>query len=247
CDDRALIGREFYLMRRLPGVAAGHLLVRDQSLGDDARERLVERLGEELARLHQVEPPHAKLDFLPGPALSPAHGRIAEYRGYLDVLPEAQPVIEWGLRWLERKAPESRDVVLCHGDYRTGNYLVHDGALSGILDWEFARWCDPLEDIGWFCARCWRFGRFEREAGGMGSREAFYRGYERVAGRCVERELVPYWEVMAAVRWAILAIQQGRRHTSGEEPSLELALTGRRVPEMELDILMQIDAIDGRS
>ena len=77
----------------------------------------------------------------------------------------------------------------------------------------------------------------------MGSREAFYRGYERISGKTINRALIPYWEVMATVRWAVIALQQGHRHTSGEETSLELALTGRMVPEMELDILMQIENV----
>ncbi|MDX1515175.1 MAG: phosphotransferase, partial [Gammaproteobacteria bacterium] len=115
--------------------------------------------------------------------------------------------------------------------------------LTGILDWEFAAWSDFHEDIGWFCARCWRFGRYDREAGGMGSREAFYRGYERASGAEIDREAVYYWEVMAAVRWAVIALQQAERHLSGEEDSLELALTGRMVPEMEIDMLLQIDEL----
>lgn len=245
CTDESHIGRAFYIMRRLPGEAAAHRLVRDSRF-DTVREPLVERLGEELARLHAIAPPHPALAGLPQPPLSPAHARIQEYRGYLDALPDPQPTIEWGLRWLERKAPVSDDVVLCHCDYRTGNYLVDQGELSGILDWEFASWSDPLEDLGWFCARCWRFGKWSQEAGGMASREAFYRGYERISGKTVNRELVPYWEIMATVRWAVIALQQGYRHTSGEESSLELALTGRMVPEMELDILVQVEAMKGK-
>jgi len=42
---------------------------------------------------------------------------------------------------------------------------------------------------------------------------------------------------MATLRWAVIALQQGQRHLSGEEPSLELALTARMLPELELDIL----------
>jgi len=244
CADDSPIGRPFYVMRRLPGEARAHRLVRDPGL-DAVRESLVERLGEELARLHAIEPPHPALEGLPQAPLSPAHARIQEYRGYLDKLQDPQPVLEWGLRWLERKAPASDEVVLCHCDYRTGNYLVEGGELSGILDWEFASWSDPLEDIAWFCARCWRFGQWNQEAGGMGSREAFYKGYERVSGKPVNRKLIPYWETMATVRWAIIALQQGERHTSGEESSLELALTGRMVPEMELDLLMQLEALKG--
>ena len=38
---------------------------------------------------------------------------------------------------------------------------------------------------------------------------------------------------MAHLRWAVIALEQGHRHVSGRELSLELALTGRMVPELE--------------
>ena len=83
-----------------------------------------------------------------------------------------------------------------------------------------------------------RFGQTAREAGGIAGREPFYRGYERVAGRPIDRDAVAYWEVMAHLRWAVIALQQGERFISGGEPSLELALTGRLIPtELELEIL----------
>ncbi len=75
----------------------------------------------------------------------------------------------------------------------------------------------------------------------MGSRESFYRGYQQASGREIDPAVVYYWEVMAHVRWAVLALQQGMRHLSGEQPSLELALTGRRPAELELDILLMTD------
>jgi aminoglycoside phosphotransferase (APT) family kinase protein len=115
--------------------------------------------------------------------------------------------------------------------------MVDEHGLTGILDWEFAGWSDPLEDIGWFCAKCWRFGARDREAGGIGEREDFYRGYETVSGCRIDRDLVRYWEVMAHAAWAIIAIQQAQRHVSGEEKSLILALTGHIVPELEYELL----------
>lgn len=245
CEDPSVIGRTFFVMRRVPGVAAGHKLVRDPGL-ETAREALLERLGEELARLHAIRPGVPGLEFLPECGYAPALNRVSLYRRYLDLLSAPQPALEWCLNWLERSQPENGDVVLCHSDFRTGNYMVDNGKLTGILDWEFAAWSDFHEDIGWFCARCWRFGRNDREAGGMGSRQAFYRGYERTSGVSIDHDAVAYWEVMAAVRWAVIALQQAERHLSGEEESLELALTGRLVPEMELDALMQIDSIAGR-
>lgn len=236
CEDREVIGRQFFVMRRIAGTAAGHLLVKDGKYGGD-RVQLAERLGEELARIHSIRPPRADLGFLPTHDEAPALHSVQRFRAYLDGHHTPHPALEWGLRWLERKAPARGDYVLCHRDFRTGNYMVDEHGLTGILDWEFAGWSDPLEDIGWFCARCWRFGAIEREAGGIGAREDFYRGYERVSGKPLDRDLVTYWEVMAHMNWAIIAIQQAERHVSGEESSLLLALTGHIVPELEYEIL----------
>ena len=242
CADDAVLGRPFYIMRRVPGSAAGHRLVRDEGLDGDA---LAEALGAELARLHRVRPPFPGLDFLEQPDLPAALFRVQTYRTWLDDLPHPRPALEWALRWLERNAPEDETLVLCHGDFRTGNYMVDDGRITAILDWEFAAWSHPDEDLGWFCARCWRFGRDDREAGGIGTREALFRGYQEEAGIGVDRDRVLYFEVLATVRWAVLALQQGQRHLSGAQRSLELALTGRMVPELELDALEQVERILG--
>lgn len=239
--DRALIGRPFFIMRRIAGTAAGHLLVKDERYGGD-RVQLAERLGRELARIHSVRPPQPALDFLPWYEEAPALHLVASHRAFLDAHHTAHPALEWGLRWLERHAPARGEFGLCHRDFRTGNYMVDEAGLTGVLDWEFAGWSDPLEDIGWFCARCWRFGRVDQEAGGIGAREDFYRGYEAESGRTIDRTQVRYWEVMAHMTWAIIAVQQGERHVSGEEDSLLLALTGHIVPELEWEILNMTEA-----
>ncbi|NML15602.1 phosphotransferase family protein [Azohydromonas sp. G-1-1-14] len=236
CQDRAVFGRPFFVMRRVEGTAAAHRIVKDPALGGD-RVRLAEQLGRELARIHSIRPPRPDLAFLPVPELPPAAWLIDRARRWLDGHELPHPVMEWGLRWLERHAPAPGELNLCHRDYRSGNYMVDGQGLTGILDWEFAGWSDPLEDIGWFCAKCWRFGRNEREAGGIGAREDFYRGYEAESGRAIAREQVRYWEVMAHMNWALISIQQAQRHVSGEESSLLLALTAHITPELEWEIL----------
>jgi aminoglycoside phosphotransferase (APT) family kinase protein len=236
CTDKAIIGRPFYVMKRVSGTAAGHLLVRDDRWKGD-RVALATRLGRELARIHTIRPPRDDLGFLPLPKQAPALEAIAGYRGWLDTYREPRPALEWGLRWLERQAPAAGELVLTHRDFRTGNYMVDEQGLTGILDWEFAGWGDRHEDIGWFCARCWRFGANEREAGGIGARHDFIAGYEAESGAKVDPAQVRYWEAMAHARWATIAIQQGERHVSGAEPSLDLALTGRRVAELEFQLM----------
>ena len=245
CGDSQILGTPFYLMRHLPGVALGHQVVADTSLGGD-REALAGRLGEELAKIHRITPPEPGLEFLDQPSPDPARHAIKSYRVFLDRLGRPHPGLEWGLRWCEAHAPPAGEpggeprgeIVLTHQDFRSGNYLVDDHGLTAVLDWEFAAWGDPISDLGWFCAKCWRYGRPDLEAGGIAARAPFYRGYERASGRKIEPEAVAYWEIMAHLRWAVIALQQGARTISGGEVSLELALTGRLTPpELELEIL----------
>jgi aminoglycoside phosphotransferase (APT) family kinase protein len=236
CEDSDLIGRPFFVMRHIGGIAAAHVIVKDPRYGGN-RVELTERLGRELARVHSIRPPQASLAFLQSYDGPPALHLIDRFRTFLDAHHTPHPALEWGLRWLERRAPARGDIVLAHRDFRTGNYMVDEKGLTGILDWEFAGWSDPLEDIGWFCAKCWRFGRDAQDAGGIGAREDFYRGYEQESGRCVDRHQVRYWEVMAHINWAVISIQQAERHVSGEESSLLLALTAHVTPELEWEVL----------
>ncbi|WP_235829977.1 phosphotransferase family protein [Algihabitans albus] len=237
CEDPDILGKTFQVMRKVEGVALGTKVVKDPRLGGD-RAGLAERLGRELARIHSVLPPHPGLEFLGAAPADPALADVAQLRAYVDALGEPRPVLEWGLRWAElHPPPPPEKLTLVHGDFRTGNYMVDETGLTAILDWEFAAWGDPARDLGWFCAACWRFGRNDLEAGGIAPRAAFYRGYEAESGRRIEAERVAYWEVMAHIRWDVIALQQGQRHLSGAERSLDLALTGRRAAELDLAIL----------
>lgn len=233
CDDDAITGRRFFIMERLPGIAAGHRVTRDRTLVPDPA-RLARELAANLARLHGIRPPQPALAFLD---TMHARDNLAHYRRYLDSHPEAHPVLEWGLRWCELNAPANEETTFIHRDYRTGNYLVHEGGLAGVLDWEFAAFGNPLEDVGWLCARCWRFARPDVVMGGVAPLEDFLPEYERHSGRRVTADDLRYWQVMAHVRWAIIALQQTQRHLSGIEPSLELALTGHILGDLELEIL----------
>lgn len=236
CSDVGLIGRPFYVMRRVTGEARGVRLVRDPAVIRNG-PAIVRQVAREMAKLHAIRPPHSELAFLPLPEPDPARARIALYRRWLDDLDAAEPVIEYALRRLELEPPPQQQTVLVHGDLRTGNIMIDGAALSAILDWEFAAWSDPHEDLAWFCARYWRFGADQREAGGLAARDVLVQAYEEASGRPVDRKALAYWEVMANVRWAVIALQQAERHRSGAERSLELALTGYVVPVLERDIL----------
>src|SRR5262249_10885128 len=182
----------------------------------------------------------ADLWSLAPPDASRPAAQIAGFRAYLD-RPNPRPVLEWATHWLETHIPAPLPPVLCHRDFRTGNYMLDGPELTGILDWEFAGWGDPDEDIGWFCCQGWRFARFDREAGGITRREAFYAAYEASSGRRLEPERIRFWEVLANVRWAIIALQQSDRVLLGGAHDLSTAIIGRRAGECELELLALLD------
>ena len=236
CEDMDVMGRVFYVMRLIEGIGLGPKIVKDLKPGGDC-ETLAKQLGQELARIHSIRPPQDGLDFLPMSDSHPALDVIAGLRQYLDTLGEDRPMLEWGLRWAELNLPPNPEITLVHQDFRTGNYLVDENGLSAILDWEFSGWGDPMSDLGWFCAKCWRFSRPDLEAGGIASRRIFYDAYETSSGRSIDQQAVTFWEVVAHIRWGVIALQQAHRHLSGGQQSLELALSGRLLPELEFEVL----------
>ncbi len=243
CADPAVLGKPFYLMARVEGEARGARLVKDPVVAARGPE-LAAELGRVLARIHGLRPPLSDLPFLATHA-DPLAARIAELRGHLDRLGEPQPVLEWGLRRLERARPGSGEITLVHADFRTGNLMLREGRLVAVLDWEFACLSDPLEDLGWMLAKCWRFGAVERECGGLGPREPFLSAYEAASGRRVDRRAVRWFELLATLRWAVVALLQAERHSSGRERSLELALTAHIVPQLEADVLDYAALLEG--
>jgi len=229
----------WFVMRHVDGVAAGHRLTRAGAVADPGA--LVRELGANLARLHAIDASTDALGFLGARPTAPTRTLLDSYRAYLDGWRarhgHAWPALEWGLHWWERRAPADERVVLVHRDYRVGNLMVDDGRLTGTLDWEFADWGNPLEDIGWFFAPCWRFAGPGNVAGGLTGAAPFLDGYNDVAGTTYTEADTRDWQALAQLRWAIIALQQCERHQVGGERSLELALTGRLLPGLERDLL----------
>jgi aminoglycoside phosphotransferase (APT) family kinase protein len=243
CADRAVIGAPFAVQRLIRGTAQGRRIVRDPHL-DRHGPDLARQLGGQLARIHAIRPPRDDLAFLPMPEPDAVSAAVAELRRAIDKSTVARPALEYVLVWLLDNRPTPRPTVLVHGDFRTGNYMVDQSRLTGILDWEFCHWGDPREDLGWFCARCWRFGNDTLAAGGIARREDLLAGYNAGAENPIAASELPYWEILAAARWAAIALLQGQRFLTGGERSLELALTGLMPAEMELDALDAIAILE---
>lgn len=231
-------GKPFFVMRRLQGETNAVALCK--AAGPDGDAALLRQCGTALQRIHAITPPRADLPFLGAPPADPALDFIAQMQARLDEAGTPRPVLEWGLAALRRHAPPPLRPVLVHNDFRNGNLMVRGGVLQGVLDWEFAAWGDPHQDIGWMCAPCWRFANPGLEAGGLGHRADLLAGY----GPGLDESRIPFWVLAATIRWAVIAADQGARFLSGQETALELALTGHLVPGLEWQVLQQVEGLD---
>ncbi|MGB0627245.1 MAG: phosphotransferase family protein [Alphaproteobacteria bacterium] len=204
--------------------------------GDARREALVARadnsalvrdLGTALAQIHAVLPVDGVVAETPAVRVA----TLERWIGVLDRLERGiRAELAAGIGWLQAHAPDRTPVTLVHRDFRTGNFLVENGRLVVVLDWEFAGRGDPAEDIGWFCAACWRGAAPDRAAGGLGAREDFYGAYTAAGGVVLDAGRVFFWEVFAHLRWAVIALQQGARARAGAHPAWELEEAEARLP-----------------
>jgi len=219
------------VVERIEGETIPRKLLRDPQWAT-ARNALTAQCGSALASIHRIDP-----DSIPG---MPRRDPLREPLPFLDGLGEVRPCLELGVRWLEMNRPVSDRRVTVHGDFRMGNLLVGPNGLCAVLDWELAHAGDPAEDIGWLCARSWRFGGHGR-VGGFGDLPELLDAYRSAGGEAIGSDRVRWWEVYAAVKWAVICALQAATHLGGSTRSVELAAIGRRVCESEWDLLLLLD------
>lgn len=226
-DDGTELGGPSIVMDRLDGETIARKLLRDDEWAV-ARSRLVDQAGRALAAIHRMP-----LEEVPG---LKAPDQLDDMRALAHGLPVPLPAMELGLRWLDAHRPESPRRTVVHGDFRLGNLMIDSNGLAGVLDWELSHIGDPLEDLGWFCVRAWRFGS-PLPAGGMGTREQLIAAYEAGGGPVVHPDALRWWELLGTLKWGLICVMQAQVHLSGASRSMELATIGRRVCENEWDVL----------
>jgi aminoglycoside phosphotransferase (APT) family kinase protein len=223
-----------YVMERLEGETIPRKILRDERFAG-VRPALAYQCGEILARLHAGDPARAA-----ELAVAPARVQLDQYRSLYDAYDAPHPVFELAFRWLEARAAEPAKLALVHGDFRNGNLLVDSRGVRGVLDWELAHIGDPMEDLGWICVPCWRFGEIDHPVGGFGAREDLFAGYA-AAGGSVDAERVRFWEILGTLKWGVMCMTMVSIFRSGADPSVERAAIGRRASETEIDLLMLME------
>jgi len=228
-DNTEPFDAPYMIMERVEGESIARHILREPEF-EPARKAFASQCGSILGRLSRTG-----VEAVPG---LQEGGQLELWAEILHHLEVPVPTFEWALRYLERERPAEdpgrRGVV--HGDFRLGNMILGGAGVRAVLDWELVHVGDPLEDLGWLCARPWRF-RGPKPVGGMGDYDDLLGAYHAECGLEVDRDELRWWEVFATLRWGIICLLQASRHLNGTDRSVELATIGRRVAETELDLL----------
>ncbi|MGE0153895.1 MAG: phosphotransferase family protein [Reyranellaceae bacterium] len=228
-----------YVTEFVEGQTLGAKISRDPAF-IPAHGKMTEQAGIMLARIHAIDP--AAVPFL---ARQDAADQVRVYRRLVEHYPLRLPALAFGLRWAERNVPERQETRVIHGDFRNGNLIATpEHGIRAVLDWEIGQRGDPMQDLGWFCVKTWRFGGAQ-PAGGFGSREALFAAYEREAGRSVDVAAVRFWEAFGSIKWAVMCLRKGMLYAEpGQGISLEQCAIGRRIEEPLYDFLNLIEGRD---
>lgn len=137
-DDEQGRLQTWLLMGHLPGEPIRQALARTDD--PDAKRRILFEFGKSLRRLHAAP--------CPGPLLSgePWLDRMlrqAEHRLRHDRV-DGKPEL---LERLKNERPAAVGQALIHGDCTVENVLVHEGTVSGIIDWSGGAFGDPRYDL----------------------------------------------------------------------------------------------------
>lgn len=151
CDDPAVLGCEFYVMRRVPGLILRRNPPPGLQLDPATARRLCLSMLDRLVELHQVDPRAVGLESL-GKGAGYARRQV---EGWSERYRKARtwnvPRFTRVMAWLAERTPEDERTCVIHNDYRLDNLVLDEGdptRVLGILDWEMATLGDPLLELG---------------------------------------------------------------------------------------------------
>jgi aminoglycoside phosphotransferase (APT) family kinase protein len=225
CTDQEVIGSDFYVMERVPGLILRGDLPDGFDLSAAQARDLSESMVDCLVALHGVDPEQAGLGGL-GKGSGYVGRQVAGWsKRFRAAKTDNVPDFEAVMAWLAANQPQDVGTCVVHGDFRMDNLVLDPGDLTvrALLDWELATLGDPLMDLGCAMAYWVESGddeglqmarRQPSNAPGMLTRAEFVDRYTAASG------LTPgnwtFYEVFGIFRLAVIAQQIYYRFHHGQ-------------------------------
>jgi aminoglycoside phosphotransferase (APT) family kinase protein len=209
CDDPSVNGAPFYVM----GFVEGRVLHDSETAGllpESERQALGLNVIDVLATLHNLQPDDVGLGTL-GRKEAYLERQLKRWNKQWEASKTHEiPEMEESSRLLAEQMPAQIGASIVHGDYRLGNFMVGDGRIRAVLDWELCTLGDPLADVGYLMNSWTQPGEVEGDVtptaiGGFPNREALCERYEAATGRNLDG--INYYRAFS--HWRLAAIGQG--------------------------------------
>lgn len=215
-DDR-WFGTPYLMVKRVAGAPLPDVFEKGHSYPDRAAvEAIFHEAVTTLARIHAID----STDLLNAGWATPT-SREQDIEQWLplllksDVPDEVRRTRELGKRLLASAPPPVAPRVV-HGDFYSNNWMVAEGQLTAVLDWENATLNDSAWDLGWLATiydrECWGPSRvpamgWHPEPGDL------YAWYEKASGKALRR---PNWyQALMCYRLASITPSKVMLHRSG--------------------------------
>lgn len=151
CFDEEVLGCDFYVMERIPGIILRRALPEGLVLSEADTRQLCTNVLDRLIELHSIDYQAAGL----GDFGKPEGYVERQIQGWSDRFRRARtpnaPSYEKVMNWLQERMPGEVRHCIIHGDYRFDNVVLGEDdpfEVKGVLDWEMATIGDPLMDLG---------------------------------------------------------------------------------------------------
>jgi aminoglycoside phosphotransferase (APT) family kinase protein len=143
--DTDVLGSPFFAME---WIDAPHLGVPASEGGPDVLP--FDRFFAAVVDVHAVDLRAAGLDFLgvPATATDAFQVEVELVARRMEAHRVGDPLLVEARDHLRQVRPDGGRLGLCQGDVNVFNYLVRDGEIVGVVDWEQARIGDPRSDLG---------------------------------------------------------------------------------------------------
>jgi len=187
-------------------------------LGETLREQLVGPFFDHLNAIHAIDIRSAELKSFQIPEADPLQAARWQVNWWTTVWHNDAlrgiPVLGLAERWMRENLPETSELVLTHGDYRTGNYLFDEetGAITAILDWEFTHIGDYHEDLAWVSLRPWsHMENGTLLASSLLPYDELAGRYTAVSGREVHARTLHFYQVFCLYKCTVICLGSGLR------------------------------------